>query len=107
MRRPMGAELPIACSLDAARLSRRLSDMASVGRDGSVRVRLDGTRAELRLARRAGLRERLDAIVAAERECCPFLTMRVSATGGALVLAIEAPEGAEAILAELVEAFAA
>lgn len=38
-------------------------------------LRNDGTRAELRFAAGAGVRERVDAIVAAESDCCAFLTM--------------------------------
>jgi hypothetical protein len=55
----------------------------------------------------AGIRERVDAIVAAESHCCAFLTMQVSAESDTVVLSIEAPEGGELVLAELVDAFAA
>ena len=46
-----------------------------------------------------------EAVVAAESQCCAFLTMRVTDEPGAVVLIISAPERAEAVLAELVDAF--
>lgn len=68
---------------------------------------LDGTRARLRFAAGAGIRERVDAIVAAESSCCAFLTMRVTDEPDAVVLTIDAPEDAELVLVELVDAFTA
>ena len=52
-----------------------------------------------------GVEERLRSIVAAESECCAFLTMTIRDEGDALVLAIAAPEGAELVLEELVDGF--
>jgi hypothetical protein len=99
----MTAELPIACALSASELPVRLAQMAELGRAALLDSRHDGTRAEFRFA--AGVRERVEAIVAAESECCAFLTMRVSEEPGAVVLAIDAPDDAELIVQELVEAF--
>lgn len=99
----MTAELPIACSLGATELPVRLAEMAELGRAALLDARRDGTRAELRFA--AGMRERVEAIVAAESECCPFLAMRVSDEPGTVLLAIEAPDGAELVVQELVDAF--
>jgi hypothetical protein len=44
-------------------------------------------------------------IVAAESECCAFLTMRLRDEPGAIALSIKAPAGAEPVLAGLLEAF--
>jgi hypothetical protein len=63
------------------------------------------TRAELRFAAAAGVRDRVEAIVAAESQCCAFLVMNVSDEPGTVVLVIQAPEGAELVLQELVDAF--
>jgi hypothetical protein len=98
----MPDELPIACSLTAAQLPARLAALAALGSEALCDARQDGTAAELRFAAGVGVRERLEAVVAAELQCCAFLTMRVS---DALVLTITAPEGGEAVLAELVDAF--
>jgi hypothetical protein len=99
--------LPIACSLSATALPERLQQMAALGRDALLDTHTDGRRAQLSFAAGAGIRSRLEAIVAAESDCCAFLTMTVSDGRDAVELSIEAPEGAEVVLSELVDAFAA
>jgi hypothetical protein len=74
----MPTELPIACSLSATELPVRLAEMAELGRSALLDVRHDGTHAQLRFAAAAGVHEGVDAVVAAETDCCAFLTMRVS-----------------------------
>ena len=101
----MTAELPIACSLTAGDLNHRLAEIAGMGRDGLLEAELVGADATLRFADRPGIRERLDRIVAAESECCAFLTMGVRAEGDVLTLTISAPAGAELAVQELVDAF--
>jgi hypothetical protein len=101
----MTSELPIACSLSAGDLTERLARIAELGRDALLGAELAGVRAELRFASAPGIRARLARIVAAESECCAFLTMAVRDEPGALVLAISAPEGAELVLQELVDGF--
>lgn len=98
-------ELPIACSLSASDLSRRLAEITALGNDVLLDACNDGRHAELRFARGATARERVDAIVAAESQCCAFLTMRVTDTPDAVVLSIDAPAGAELVVRELVDAF--
>jgi hypothetical protein len=107
METPMPTELPIACSLNATELPARLAEMAALGRDALLDARTGQTRAELRFAGGAGVCERAKAIVAAESQCCAFLTMAVTAESDTVLLAIDAPEGAEIVLAELVDAFRA
>jgi hypothetical protein len=101
----MPAELPIACSLTATELPKRLADMADVGRVALLDVRDDGTQAELRFAAGAGVRDRVDAIRAAESQCCAFLDMAVTDEPDTVVLTIDASEGAEVVLTEIVDAF--
>ena len=101
----MPAEPPVACSLSATELPRRLAEMAALGRAALVSAVADPTRAELRFAADAGVRDRVSAIVAAESRCCAFLTMRVTDERDAVVLKIDAPEGADLVLAGLVDAF--
>jgi hypothetical protein len=101
----MSAELPIACSLSASELRVRLAEMAALGDAALVDVRSEPTRAQLRFATGEGVRERVEAIVAAESSCCAFLTMSVSEEPDLVVLSIFAPEGAEIVLDELVAAF--
>jgi hypothetical protein len=101
----MPAELPIACSLNASELPARLDEMAALGRAVLIDARTEPTRAQLRFAAGIGVRARVEAIVAAESECCAFLDMRVSDEPDSVVLTIDAPEDAELVLAELVDAF--
>ena len=97
--------LPIACSLSATELPARREEMAALGRDALLRARVNAAHAELLFTADPGVRERVLAFAAAEGECCAFLTMRVDADTDAVVLSIDAPEGAESVLSELVEAF--
>jgi hypothetical protein len=97
----MSPDVPIACSLNADELPRRLAQISAIGDDallttdgGGLRFRNDET-----------TRARLEAIIAAESECCPFLTFDLRATADALEFRITAPEGAEALADELVDAF--
>ena len=101
----MTSELPIACSLSAGDLNDRLAEIAGLGRDALLEAELAGRRAELRFVSAPDIRQRLERIVAAESECCAFLTMTTREEGDALVLTIVAPEGAELVLEELVDGF--
>ena len=96
---------PIACSLSAPDLRARLEQMAALGSDALRGSELSGNRAQLRFADGDGVRARVEAIVAAEAECCAFLQMAVASRGDAVVLTIEAPAGTEPVLAKLVAAF--
>ena len=101
----MPSELPIACSLDATALPKHLAEIADLGRDALTDVRFDATRAQLRFAAGAGVRSRVEAIVAAESECCAFLQMDVSDEPDTIVLTVQSPPDAELVLGELVAAF--
>jgi hypothetical protein len=101
----MATELPIACSLTAAELPARLVEMAAIGQSSLLGAEASERSAVLRYRGDRPTRARLAAIVAAEAECCAFLTVRLSdADDGAIRLAIEAPAGAEPVLRELVTA---
>ncbi len=97
--------LPIACSLTATELPQRLAEMSDLGRVALIDAQTDATRAELRFAAGTGVRARVDAVVAAESQCCAFLDMAVTDEPDTIVLTIHAPEDAEPVLAELVDAF--
>ena len=58
-----------------------------------------------RFAARPGVRDRVEAFAASERVCCAFLSLDVSAAEDEVVLTIDAPAGAEPVLAEMVAAF--
>jgi hypothetical protein len=96
----------LACSLSAA---------AAAERAGRWRALLDEARlygapiaGGRRLVLRAepGAAAELDDLVAAERECCPFLTMTIARDGERLVLDVVAPPDAAAIVDAMFEAAA-
>ena len=96
--------LPIACSLGAADLAVRRSEIGALGRDGLLRAAIDGPRAVLVF--RVEVRGRVEAVAAAEAECCAFLAMSVHEAGaGEIELRIEGPPDAEPVVRELAAAF--
>jgi hypothetical protein len=101
----MPAELPIACSLSASEFPLRETEIAALGRDALIDARQDAIHAELRFAAGDGVRARVEAFVAKEASCCGFLAMRVTEEPDVVLLTIDAPEDAEVVLGELVEAF--
>ena len=99
----MGRSLPIACSLSGQDQTERLREFASLssrvlgaestGGGGSlVRFRLDGD-----------VQSQLTRIVAAERECCPFLDLSLTEDRSTLTLSIEGPEDAQPVITEIVD----
>ncbi len=101
----MSEQPPIVCSLSATELPVRLAEIADLGRTALLDARAEGTHAELLFAGGADVRERVDAIVAAESRCCGFLTMRVKDAPPNVLVTVDAPEGAENVLADLISAF--
>jgi hypothetical protein len=96
-------ELPIPCSLDAARLQAREAELAALGRSLISVSRPEGAPIALEFTADQETRDRLDRIVAAEAECCPSLDMTVR-EGETLELTIDGPGDAAPVIAGLVEA---
>jgi hypothetical protein len=93
---------PIACSLTTDAAGDRMAEwdallsQALISRNPIV----GGVRIELRA--RPGVRAELERLVAAERECCPFMTMSVAATDHELLgLTVTAPDLAAPILGRM------
>jgi hypothetical protein len=97
---------PIACTLGAAERPRRAADIRRLGEDGLLSVERGDRQAVLRFRREPGIRDRIDALVAAESRCCAFLGFEVAEEGQETVLAITAPPGGETILGELADLLA-
>jgi hypothetical protein len=97
----MSSETPIACSLNAADLPRRLAEIRAIGADALLTADDGG----LRFRNDEPTRARLEEIIAAESECCAFLSFELHATGDKLELRITTPDGGEALAGELVDAF--
>jgi hypothetical protein len=102
----MPADPPIACTLGANDYRRRLDEVRALGDAALIDTESEPGRAVLRFAASAGIRARVDNIVAAEAECCSFLTMTVTDEPDVVVLTIEAPRDAALVLDELVGALA-
>jgi len=102
----MSRPLPIACSLGATDLAARGAELRALGGDGLVSVSEGPGRAVLTFRPDAEIRERVEAIVAAESECCAFLDFRVEHGTEATVLTISAPNGGAEVVSELASAFA-
>jgi hypothetical protein len=99
----MTGETPIACSLSADELPARLAEIRAIGADALLGA--DGAGA-LRFRNDEATRGRLEAIIAAESECCSFLAFDLRSVGDELELRVTAPDGAEALADDLVRAFA-
>ena len=98
--------LPIACSLSAADRAGRLEEMSSLSAR-VLSIERDRGGSLLRFERDRETESRISGIVAAERECCPFLDLTLRSEGSELSLSISGPEGAEPVIAEIVDALAA
>jgi hypothetical protein len=96
-------DLPMACSLDAGEMPKLLAAMTEIGRADLLSAKVDGMRAELQFSSGEQTASRLETIVAAEGECCPFLTLELTDEGDSLRLTIDAPEGGEQILLKAAE----
>ena len=97
---------PIACSLEAAALQARLNEIAEAGGSYLLESSRDGSRHLLRFLASDGARRRLEAIVAAETQCCSFLDLKLEERNGELQLTIAAPAEGQAVADELAATFA-
>lgn len=87
-------EIPPACTLSAADSRTRQADWTQLLERAAVTLTPVEGGTRIALAPLAGVRAELDRLVAAERECCPFLDFEVEETGG--VLAVTIPAQADA-----------
>ena len=92
---------PIACSLNASDYRRRADDIREIARRALRITRpIDGG-VQLTFADAGGAHARLEALVAAEAACCPFLTLDLRRSGDELVLDVTGPEEAQPVIAEV------
>src|ERR671914_775141 len=92
---------PIACTLDSAEMPQRGAEIRALGRDGLEAVERGERGVTLSFRGDPSIRERVEAIVAAESRCCGFLDFSLAEVEDMRVLTIAAPEGAEPALHEL------
>lgn len=103
----MTKELPVVCSLGAGDLEQRLSMIAEIGAQSLIEHQQEGDRHVLRFRSDSRTRERLEAVIAAEAECCAFLDLSLEEDGDQLVLSVAAPETGQASADGFAMAFAA
>ncbi len=103
----MRTEPPIACTLSAAEMPRRLAEMRAIGNASLVSMESTGSESVLRFRKGAETLASLRGLVAAERECCPFLALELADEPDAVSLTIRAPQGAEPVVRELLAEFSA
>jgi MerR family copper efflux transcriptional regulator len=94
-------ETPIACSLTAADYRQRIADTDRVAHAALLdRQAIDGG-ARLTFADGEQRRAELEALIAAESSCCPFLTMQLRRANGRLILDVTGPDAAAPIIDEM------
>ena len=91
--------MTIACSLTAADHRQRLADLDQLTRD--ARLDREPIAGGTRLTFAVSARGRVEAFVAAEAECCPFLAFDLRIDGDRVVLDVTGPEEAAPIIAAL------
>lgn len=101
----MTRSAPIACSLAADDLRQRLDEIAAVGAESLVARDSDGLRHTLCFHSDPQTRRRLERIIAAEAECCSFLSLTLVEQKGELILILEAPEDGRSVADGLAGAF--
>ncbi|HEV3378527.1 MAG TPA: hypothetical protein VG126_14750 [Thermoleophilaceae bacterium] len=102
------AEIPVACTLSPAQMKGRADEIRALGRHALLSVECGARRATLRFGPGPEVRERVEAIVSAEAECCAFLDFTVSSgEEDTTTITIEAPEDGEAVVRELAYLFSA
>jgi hypothetical protein len=98
---PSLGELPIACTLGLDDGAARMQRWRALSAQGHPSARRDGDRLVVRYRDDQGVREELDALAAAERQCCSFADWGVAQEGGHVVLRIASSPDGIASLAEL------
>ena len=75
--RSEGAHLPVACALGPEDGRARVHRWQSLAATASPRARRSGYRLEVGYAPDRGVREELESLAAAERQCCSFVSWEV------------------------------
>jgi hypothetical protein len=86
-------DLPLACTLGADDGAARLRRWQALAEQSAPRARREGNRLEVRWRVDADGAGELEALVAAERECCAFVTWSVSRQDPDSILEVTAAAG--------------
>jgi hypothetical protein len=82
------ARLPLACALGADDGPARMRRWQALAEKGRPSARRHGHRLEVRYQAEPGVRDELEALAAAERECCSFVSWAVIQDGESSVLRV-------------------
>jgi hypothetical protein len=91
-------DLPIACTLTPGEAVERLAEWRELA--GSLLER-KSTEGGARLVFRASAGPQLEKLVAAERECCPFLEFKIQPSGATFELEVTGPQEARPTIERL------
>lgn len=94
---------PLACTLTADGLRRRVLEIETLTRDALMSCERADLKVTLRYVADAG--DRVRQMVAQEQVCCAFLTFRVQQLPSSVEVTITAPERAREIVGELFAVF--
>jgi hypothetical protein len=95
-------ELPIACTLTPRAMTDRVQWLQRLGTAGLIEGERHDGRLDLRFD--AAAEDEVRAWVAAEQECCAFLSFELRPSAGEVRLGVAAPAGAEPVLDGLLAA---
>jgi hypothetical protein len=90
--------LPLACSLDGEQASARGERWRRLGERGLLARDRVGDGVRMRFARSDAVIDELGELVALERECCPFLEIRLRSEQQEIVLEIRGDEAAQPVI---------
>src|SRR4051812_34101646 len=92
---------PIACTLSAADYRTRRATIGQIANDSlRARERIEAG-ARFTFSACASTEAALRDLIAAERECCPFLRMELVRDGDALILDVTGADEAQPVIAQL------
>src|SRR5262249_26379960 len=90
-------DLPIICTLTGPELAERRRNVLDVVRKAQVRTYRLPNGYAYEFPARAEMLERLETLVALERQCCPFLTFNLNQTATAIRLEVTGSQEAAAV----------
>jgi MerR family transcriptional regulator, copper efflux regulator len=96
---------PIACSLNSEQVPARRAALVELVEQGLITAEQDGPVGRLSFRADERTLAQVDEFLRTEKDCCPFFDFRVTPDAGVIQVEVRVPEGAEPMVAGLVEAF--
>jgi hypothetical protein len=102
---PIG--LPVACTLGAGDGAQRMKRWEALSVKGRPSARRTGHRLVVVYRAHSGVREEVEALAAAERQCCSFAAWDVSQQGDRVILSVATDPGSPDDVAGIAALFGA